>query len=289
MKRELLCFVCALVLLAPAATAQETPAEEIPPGWRTGVVAKLSGSQVGFSNWQGGGINSLAFTAGIEGEAKKDTEKWQQTANIRLGIGAIKQDTLSLRKAEDVILAVYNLQYKGEGFFSKWQPTFAADLRTQFIEGFDYGQQPEAKVSDLFAPAYLTQSLGLTHNVDDWFSQRFGVGAKQTVVTKEDLRPLYGFGPDELDESVRMEAGLESRTQVSRELVKNVFFKSTLSLFAAFNNLDKPDVFWENMVTMKVNDWLQTNFELVLVYDDDVTSDVQVKEVFSVGVAFTLL
>ena len=135
----------------------------------------------------------------------------------------------------------------------------------------------------------LTQSLGLTHSVGDWFSQRFGFAAKQTVVTTEDLRPLYGFEADELDKSARLEAGLESRTEVKREIVKNVTYKSALSLFAAFNNPDKPDAMWENLVTMKVNDWLQTNFELVLLYDDDVTSDVQLKEVFSVGVAFTLL
>jgi hypothetical protein len=288
MLTRVLSFILALGLIVPVAAGQDAP-EEVPPGWRTGVVAKLAGSQVGFSNWQGGGINSLAFTAGVDGEAKKESEKWQQAVNVRLGIGAIKQDTLSMRKAEDVIFAAYNLQFKGEGFFGKWQPTFAADLRTQFLEGFDYGQQPEAKVSDLLAPAYLTQALGLTYNVDDWFSQRFGFGAKQTVVTKEELRPLYGFGPDELNDTARIEAGIESHTQLTRELVKNVMYKSTLSLFAAFNNPDKPDAIWENLVTMKVNDWLQTNFELVLLYDDDVTSDVQLKEVFSVGVAFTLL
>ncbi len=288
MKTKSLAILLALVLVAPAALAQDAP-EEVPPGWRTGVLAKLAGSQVGFSNWQGGGINSLAFTAGLEGEAKKESDKWKQAANLRLGIGAIKQDTLSLRKAEDVIFALYNLQFKGEGFFGKWNPTFAADLRTQFIEGYNYKEQPELKVSNLFSPAYLTQSLGLTRNVGDWFSQRFGVGAKQTVVTEEDLRPLYGFEADELDKSVRPEVGLESHTQLTREIFPNVIYKSTLSLFAAFNNPDKPDAIWENLVTMKVNDWLQTNLELVLVYDDDVTSDVQIKEVFSVGVAFSLI
>ena len=152
------------------------------------------------------------------------------------------------------------VRYKGDGFFSKWNPTFAADLRTQFLEGFDYGSQPQERVSDLFAPAYLTQTLGLTYGIDDWFSQRFG-----------------------------LESGIESQTQLTREIFKNVIYKSTLSLFAAFNHADKPDAIWENLLTMKVNDWLQTNLEFVLLYDDDVKKEVQIKEVFSVGVAFTLL
>ncbi len=288
MKRVVLFVICALALVAPAATAQDAPVE-IPPGWRTGVVAKLAGSQVGFSNWQGGGINSLAFTAGVEGESKKESVRFKQKVNLRLGIGAIKQDTLSLRKAEDAIFGAYVVRYKGDGFFAKWNPTFAADLRTQFLEGFDYGSQPEERVSDLFAPAYITQALGLTYGIDDWFSQRFGFGAKQTVVTIEELRASYGFQDDELDKSARLEAGIESQTQLTREIFKNVIYKSTLSLFAAFNNADKPDAIWENLLTMKVNDWLQTNLEVILMFDDDVKKEIQLREVFSVGVAFTLL
>ncbi|MDX1430566.1 MAG: hypothetical protein R3282_09770 [Rhodothermales bacterium] len=154
------------------------------------------------------------------------------------------------------------------------------------LEAGDYGVQPEVKVSDFFAPAYITQALGLTYSRDDWFTQRFGLGTKETVVRLEELRGLYGLDPDE---SVRFEAGLESHTEVNRALAKNVNYKSVLSLFAAFNNPDKPDAIWENLITMKVNDWLQTNFELVLLYDDDVSSKVQLKEVFSVGVTFLLL
>lgn len=286
-KRTLIVFL-AFGMLVPAASAQDAP-EEIPPGWRTGLVTKLAGSQVGFSNWQGGGINSLAFTAGMEGEAHKESERWQQKVVVRLGIGAVKQDTLSLRKAEDVILLGYNLQRKGEGFFSKWTPTFDVAIRTQFIEGFDYDKQPEEKVSDFLSPAYITESLGLTHTAGDWFSQRFGFASKQTVVTRDELRPMYGFGEDELDQTARVELGFESQTQIKLEVFENVTYKSTLSLFDSFNAPETPDALWENLVTMKVNDWLQTNFELVLLYDDDVTSDVQLKEVFSVGVAFTLL
>ncbi len=289
MIKRLLILTLSIGLFAPATFAQDAPEEPVPPGWRTGVIAKLAGSQVGFSNWQGGGINSLAFTAGIEGEAKNESETWKQTAVLRLGIGAIKQDTLSVRKAEDVIFAGYNLQLKGEGFFAKWTPTFDVTVRTQFIEGFDYGTQPETKVSDFLSPAYVTESLGLTRTVGDWFSQRFGLASKQTVVTKEELRPLYGFVDDELDKTARVEVGFESQTQVKLEVAKNVTYKSTLLLFDSFNAPETPDALWENLVTMKVNDWLQTNFELVLLYDDDVSSDVQLKEVFSVGVAFTLL
>lgn len=291
MKKYALPLACGLLtasLFATGAFAQDAPQPPPPPppGWQTAATAKLAGSQVGFSNWQGGGINSLAVTAGVDAEAKKESARWKQKFGGRLGLGGVKQDTLSLRKAEDIVQLGYSLRYKGDGFFGKWNPTFAADVRTQMLEGFDYKQRPEAKVSDFLAPAYFTQALGLTYSANDWFTQRFGVGAKETVVRIEELRPLYGV---DIDKSVRYEAGIESNTTLTRTLVENVVYKSSLSLFAAFNKPDAPDAIWENLITMKVNDWLQTNFELVVLYDDDVSNKAQLKEVFSVGIAFALL
>ncbi|MBT8400152.1 MAG: DUF3078 domain-containing protein [Rhodothermia bacterium] len=278
--------VLAMAFPARAQEAEDAPPPPPPEGWQPSAALKVAGSQVGFSNWQGGGINSLAVTGGIEALATKETVRTKQKLSGRFGLGGIKQDTLDLRKSEDILQGRYSVRYKGDGFLAKWNPTFAAELRTQFLEGFDYGVQPEAKVSDFFAPAYVTQALGLTYAVNGWFTQRFGLGAKETIVRIEELRGLYGL---DMDESMRFEAGLESHTEVDRNLAENINYKSVLSLFAAFGNPDKPDAIWENLITMKVNDWLQTNFELVLLYDDDVSSKVQLKEVFSVGVTFLLL
>jgi hypothetical protein len=38
-----------------------------------------------------------------------------------------------------------------------------------------------------------------------------------------------------------------------------------------------------------VNDWLSTDLEFVALFDDDITSKVQLKETISVGVNFSLL
>ncbi len=62
-----------------------------------------------------------------------------------------------------------------------------------------------------------------------------------------------------------------------------------MSLFASFNKPKNPDALWENLITMKVNRWLNVSFEFVTLYDLDITSEVQLKEVLSVGVSFSLL
>ncbi len=255
--------------------------------WYKNLAARIGGSQVGFQNWQGGGVNSLAISVGIDGSATQLQEKLKQIHELKLGLGGISQDDEDLRKSEDIISASTVFQYVApQGFLRQWQPTFAASILTQFLEGFDYKAEGNPKVSDIFAPAYLTQSLGLTRDIAPWLRQRFGVAAKETVVTIEDLRPLYG---NAADETLRLEGGVESRTDFEKEVAQNVFLKSSLGIFAGFSDIESPDVNWSNLVTMKVNDWLNVNFEFVTLYDRDVSSDLQLREVLSVGVLFVLI
>ncbi len=267
--------------------------------WQTNVLGNLSATQVGFQNWQGGGVNSLAMSAGIDGTAERVSDQWQQKYEMRLALGVVKQDTLEFRKAEDIIRLAANLQYTGDGFFGHFNPTLAASVRTQFTEGFNFdkdpvfesnpvGEQrtPPVKVSDLFSPATFQQSVGLTYNPSPWFTHRFGVAAKETVVTIERLRVLYGVDPAD---AVRFELGLESVTEIDREVFENVRYKSRLGLFATFNKAETPDMLWENLVSMKVNAWLHVNFEFVALFDNDISNRIQLKEVLSVGVSFLLI
>ncbi len=285
----------ALVLAAAfvhSLMAQDAPADSA-AAWMTEATGQLSFAQAGFRDWQEGGVNTLALSSGINGKANRTSNRWKQTHEMRLTFGFVKQDTLDFRKAEDLIQFLSALQYQGTGFFERFNPTFAASLRTQFAEGFNYDKDPlgldralPAKVSAFFAPATLTQSVGLTYKPLEWLTQRVGVATKETVVTIERLRVLYGVDPED---AVRFEVGLESFTEVDKEVFENVLYKSKLSLFASFNQLKKPDALWENLITMKVNRWLNVSFEFVTLYDLDITSEVQLKEVLSVGVSFSLL
>ncbi|GAB5521305.1 MAG: DUF3078 domain-containing protein [Rhodothermales bacterium] len=278
-----------LVMIAPA-NAQD--AEAPPEGWNTGLIGKAALAQVGFQNWNEGGVNSLSISTGLDGSAKKTDGRLQQAHEMRLAYGLIKQGEQDLRKAEDLISLKGTWLYQGEDFFARFKPTFGATLRTQFYEGLNFDKNPfgddrppPVKVSDLFAPATLTQSLGLTYAPEPWINQSLGVAAKETVVTIERLRPLYAVDPDK---SIRFEVGLEAVTNVDKQLMENINYKSTLRLFAAYNQTGAPDLLWENLIAMKVNEWISVNFELTTLYDADITKQLQLKEVLTVGLSYIL-
>jgi len=285
-------FCLTLSGIVNAQDAAPTP-DVTPPVWVPELVGKLAGSQAGFQNWAEGGVNTLAFTVGIDGKVERAGSTWQQKITGKLSFGLVKQDTLNFRKAEDLIRLTSTFNYVGDGFFDKLHPTIAFQARSQFAAGFNFeknpfedGRRPPVKVSDFLSPGTFTQSVGMTYQSRPWISQRFGLGAKQTVVLIENLRSLYRM---DQDESVRFEIGLEAFTDFDKEIFKNVFLKSTLGLFAAFNQPESPDLLWENVLNMKVNSWLQVNLEWSALYDTDMNSRVQLKEVFSVGISYHII
>ena len=284
-----------VLCLAPhAAFSQEAQEDTLRPGaWQSDLQGKLIASQAGYQNWTEGGVNSLASAASITGKFVKEGIRWNQTYETRLALGVVKQDTLDFRKAEDVIRLDGAMSFNGDGFFRKFNPTAALNVRTQFAPGFNYEKNPfgddrapPVKVSDFLSPAVLTQSLGLTYSTEWGFKQRVGAAAKETIILIPRLREIYGQGDDE---SVRFQVGLESLTDIDREIFRNVRLKSGLRLFAAFNQEELPDMLWENLIVMRVNEWLSADFEFVTLFDRDVSKDIQMKEALSLGISVVFL
>ena len=99
------------------------------PQWDMELGAKLNASQAGYRNWTEGGVNSLSATAQITGKFERTSQDWRQTYESRFAVGVVKQDTLDLRKAEDLIRLKSQIAYRGNGIFRKYNPTAAAILR----------------------------------------------------------------------------------------------------------------------------------------------------------------
>ena len=267
--------------------------------WSTELNGKFSASQAAYKNWQEGGLNSLAFTTMLDGATERKGEHWAQGHTMRLVLGFIDQEERRIWKSEDLIRLQTGLQYQGDGFFKRFNPTLAGDLRTQFASGFNYssnpypdghprdGEETPVQTSAFFAPGTLTESLGLTYEPYSALSIRFGIASKQTIVRTRDFRVLYGVEEDDL---MRVEGGAQLATSLDQRLAENIRYRSQLDVFLAINQLGTPpDVILENVINMQVNSWLSTDLEFAAVYDEDTTSAIQLKEVISVGVSFSIL
>lgn len=279
----LLLLLC-LHASAAAALGQDA-ATDTSRTWSRSLSGRLSFAQTGFQNWSEGGISSFAMSGGIHAEAGRTGARWTHHHDARISFGIVKQDSLGVRKAEDLIHIAATFTYADDGFFGRFHPTLAVQVRTQFANGFTYkGDSPE-RVSTFLAPATFTQAAGFSFAPISDLTQRIGLGAKETVVATASLRDRFGVDPER---AMRIEAGLEAVTHYDGEIFRNVHLKSRLSLFASFNKPKNPDALWEVFVTMKVNRWLQVNFEYHAKYDTDITRALQMREVLSVGLSFSV-
>lgn len=296
------CFLLlVLVIASTPARAQEAVVDTLTEahGWHQELRTTLNLAQAAYSHWQDGGINSLAATVNTTGRFARVYHGFRQRHDMRFSFGMIRQDTLALRKAVDILRYAFDLQLPAPG---AWRPTFATELRTQFAQGFDYNPTADKypslaeritpgrrlKISDAFAPATLTQSFGVAYEPDGWFRGRVGVGAKESIVHIRRLRPVYR---NRLDQPIRVQAGLDALLEARGEPFENVEVQSRLSLFQAFTAFSEsaPDAFWENLVRFRVNSWLHVDLEAAALYDRDVSNRLQLKEVISIGVAVAVL
>ena len=118
------------------------------------------------------------------------------------------------------------------------------------------------------------------------------------------VEPGY-FNPNDSTEwipgkKIRYEFGARAVAKFQYPIAKNIDFSTKLELFS--NYLDHPeriDVDWQNMLVLKVNDWLNANLSTHLIYDYDIPfydeagvriegSKVQFKEVLAIGFMINL-
>ncbi|CAN5629931.1 hypothetical protein BH23BAC4_BH23BAC4_12970 [soil metagenome] len=301
---RLLCLLIALSVVGSGAAyaqdAEEEPLTEV-DGWRSHLSTTLQGSQAHYANWQAGGVNTLAVTLGADGRFERVRGRFLHRHESRLAYGQIRQDTLGFRKATDLIRYGYELVTNGD---LRWRPTLALTARTQFTAGFDYDPTPSDydfddpgfvaplpgqpfKISDFLAPGVFTQSIGLGYNTGQGFRTRFGIGLKETVVAIPRLRLIHG---NAADQAVRVELGLDALADFRRQLTDALELHSRLTGFYGLGTLDTPpDMAFENRLILSIAPLLNANLEVAMLFDRDVSRRLQVKEVLSVGLVYTLM
>ncbi|TVQ11466.1 MAG: DUF3078 domain-containing protein [Balneolaceae bacterium] len=278
-------FIIAGLFAVSAATVQaQAPAPaDTADYWDLSWRASFNGSQATFRNWSQGGTNTLSLTSSsvFAGVYKKNRIGYD--FNLNLKYGQTKLEGQDMRKSDDQILFRNQLNY----FFNdeRWSAVLSGSFQSQFAKGYDADN--EVVISRFMSPAYITEMLGIAYKPVDFFEAQFGAALKQTIVNDTDLSTFYGL---DAGKSFRNEAGLSTFFKLEKEIWTNVFYSGTLETFW---NAEKPlgstDVAFNNEFTARINNYLTTNFQFMMVYNDDITKELQIKQVLSVGLTFTLL
>ena len=189
---------------------------------------------------------------------------------------------------------------------------YSAELafRSQFAKGYNYELDSTNYISKFLAPAYITLGLGIEWVPNPHFSLYFSpITGRVTIVNDERLAEEGAFGVNTLDANdtthhainkVRYEFGARAVAKFQYPIAKNIDFNSKLELFSNYlNHPERIDVDWQNMLVLKVNDWLNANLATHLIYDYDIPfhneagelikgSKVQFKEVLAIGFMINL-
>jgi hypothetical protein len=259
-------------------------------GWKKGGLLNLGLAQGSTSNWAAGGEEfSLSITSYLNLFANLKSGKNKWVNNLDLFYAIQRTTSQGMRKNDDRI-DLYS-KYTHE-LNKKWSFGVVGNFRTQFTDGYDYNKTPIERISDLFAPAYLTIAPGFDWTPTEYFNVFISpISAKWTFV-KDDADKLgvrYGLDPGQTS---RFEAGAFVSASFRKEIFKNVALKSRLDLYSNYlKNPQNVDIFWTNVLAMKVNKWLAVTYNFDLIYDDDArlfgpannAPRTQIKSLLSVG------
>lgn len=241
--------------------------------WNKGGKFGINFSQATLTNWAAGGGNTVAGSVYFNyiADYQKEDILWQNT--IDMGLGWIKEARSSQQKADDRLVLTSSLGKKLNSNNAKWFYNATVDFRTQFIEGFDPETDPDqnSPISKFMAPGYLMTSLGIDWRPNEYFNVTISpITGKFTFVQDDDLSAAGAFGVDP-GEKFRAEFGASMKASFNKEIFTNVLFTSNLLLFTDYvENPDKIDVNWENILNLKVNDWLSANIYNQIIYDYDI-------------------
>ncbi len=281
MKSALIAFLMLIVSLS--LYAQDSTEVKKDTLWVPKGVASLNLSQVALSNWSQGGQSSIAFTfmALMGLDYIGDVWKWKN--GLKFAYGRTKYGDEEYRTNENEIFFESTLIRQLNWAVS---PYAGVTAQTAVTNGFNYDSIPAYQVAAFGDPFYLTEAVGFIYDRIPNFSTRLGVGLKQTWADKFAFQYTDDDGTPEL-EKFKNESGIESVTEYRWGFMENMEYYVYLRLFGTFDDLSVWDVRWDNVITAKINDYFNVNFNFLLIYDEDQSIKRQIKEALQLGITYS--
>lgn len=265
--------------------AQDVPDSLLKTGWNMSGVVGVNLSQTAFSNWAQGGSNSLAYSAftNLGGTYYNFPYKWKNRLNV--AYGRTKLQDVGYRTTDNDI---YFESVGSRNIGWAVDPYLSVTFRSSVTKGYNYTVDPAIQIVDFFDPGYLTEALGFTYDKNKIITTRLGIALQQTFADK--FAALYTDDPETSDkiEKFKLDTGIESVTEVKYEFLPKMSYYGFLRLFSRFKSLDVWDVRWDNIITAKVNDYINVNFNVSVIHEISQTRRTQLREALQLGFSYTL-
>ncbi len=300
MKRILSCLLV-LCFSASIAQAQLSEADKLKTllstenkdtvAWLYTGIAAIGLNQGFLHNWAAGGeVASLAIDGLFTGNLVRLHHKhyWGNTLDAAYSLFYAYSNNFVPRKVNDRLDFTSKYGYRldtNKGFYL----TGLFNFRSQFTYGYDYSipdweRQP---VSNFLSPGYLTLALGMEYRQGTILSLFFSPAALRFTFCDKRYTTLYQDGAFGVPygETSRTEFGAYFSGRFVKDLSKKVLFKSRLDLYMNYLAKDKVDsagrvvthdnpgnvdIFWDNLLAVKLNKLLTVNVTLTTIYDNDV-------------------
>lgn len=278
-------FLFLFVIITFNNYAQEIPDSLLKDGWNMSGVVGLNLSQTAFSNWAQGGTNALAFAVYTNLGAVYLDAPWKWKNRLNAIFGRTKLEDVGYRTTENDI---YFESVGSRDIGWAVDPYIAVTFRSALTKGYDYKVDPAIQIVDFFDPGYLTEAIGFTYDKNKIITTRLGIAFQQTFANK--FAAFYTDDPETPNEieDFKFETGIESVTEVKYEFLPNMTYYSFLRLFTRFDALDVWDVRWDNIVTAKVNDYINVNLAVTVLHEISQTRKTQLRQALQLGFSYSL-
>ena len=282
------------------------------PVWTRGGYLTLNLGQTALVNWVPGGNSNIsaALVGHYHFYYKKNKHNWDNNFDAKWGViknwDLITGKNDPIRKNDDrfQVTSKYGYDITKSG---KLNVGLLVDFLSQFSATYlPTGDNKKDSVlsSKFAAPAYLKISPGLEYKFSKSFKIFFSPSTGKFTFVTDSLLSAQGAYGVEKNKKVRAEFGAYFTAWFSKEIAKNINFKSQLDLFDNYMNSDLDyngktkrlniDVNFRNDISMTVNKYITINIFTTLVYDDDQRVNVPGKGIVprtqfseNLGVGFT--
>lgn len=263
--------------------------------WKTGGLFNLNLNQGALKNWAAGGDKSslsIASLLALHAYYKNGKHQWDNS--LELAYGFINTTSLGSRKADDRIDLVSKYGY---ALNKQWYLSALFNLRSQFSKGYSYpANNSKVLTSDFFAPGYILLSPGISYQPGKNFSVFLSpVTARWVIVSNDSLSAAGAYGVDPGKKS-KVEIGAFASAVYKADLSKTASFQGRLDLFSNYQHDPQDiDIYWTNMLLVKVTKIITMNLNLDMIYDNDIKTvkgdgsiggaSLQLKELMGIGLA----